>query len=40
MMDSETNKATSFEKAKKYAEENNLVILKGDDIINKYLEEF
>lgn len=39
MMDSETNKATSFEKAKKYAEENNLVLLKGEDIINKYLEE-
>ena len=38
MMDSETGQATSFEDAKKYAEENDLVILKGDDIIKAYLE--
>ncbi len=39
MMDSETGQATSFEDAKKYAEENGLVILKGDDIIDAYLNE-
>ncbi len=40
MMDGKTGKATSFEDARKYAEEHNLVLLKGDDIIEKYLDEF
>ena len=37
MMDSKTGKATSIEDARKYAEKNNLVLLKGEDIINAYL---
>jgi 3,4-dihydroxy 2-butanone 4-phosphate synthase len=40
MMDGETGQATSFDDAKKYAEENDLVLLKGNDIIKKYLEEY
>ena len=39
MMDSKTGRATSIEDAKKYADENGLVLLKGQDIIEKYLEE-
>ena len=39
MMDSETGQATSVADARKFAEENGLVLLKGEDIINKYLEE-
>ena len=39
MMDGETGQATSIADARKYAEENNLVLLRGEDIINKYLEE-
>ena len=39
MMDGETGQATSVADARKYAEENGLVLLKGEDIINKYLEE-
>ena len=35
MMDSETGQATSVADAKKYAEENGLVLLKGEDIIKK-----
>lgn len=38
MMDSKTGRATPFAEAKKYAEDNNLVILKGDDIIDAYLD--
>lgn len=37
MMDSETGQATSFEDAKLFAEENGLVMLKGEDIIEAYL---
>ena len=37
MMDSKTGKTTSIEDARKYAEKNNLVLLKGEDIINAYL---
>ncbi len=36
MMDSETHEATTGEKAKKYAEENDLIHLKGDEIKKKY----
>ena len=39
MMDGETGQATSLDKVRKYAEENGLILLKGVDIINKYLEE-
>ena len=39
MMDGETGQATSIADARKYAEENGLILLKGEDIINKYLEE-
>mgnify|MGYP002514907329 FL=1 len=39
MMDGETGQATSIADARKYAEENGLVLLRGEDIINKYLEE-
>ena len=39
MMDGETGQATSVADARKYAEENGLVLLRGEDIINKYLEE-
>lgn len=39
MMDGETGQATSLEKVRKYADENGLVLLRGEDIINKYLEE-
>lgn len=37
MMDSQTGQATTFEDAKKFAEENDLVMLKGDDVIEAYL---
>ena len=37
MMDSDTGQATSFEDAKLFAEENGLVMLKGEDIIEAYL---
>ena len=40
MMDGETGQATSFEDARKYAEANDLVLLRGNDIIEKYLEEY
>ena len=39
MMDGETGQATSIADARKYAEENGLILLRGEDIINKYLEE-
>ncbi len=39
MMDSKTGQATSVADAKKYAEENGLVLLKGEDIIKEYLKE-
>ena len=39
MMDGETGQATSIADARKYAEKNGLVLLRGEDIINKYLEE-
>ena len=39
MMDGETGQATSVADARKYAEENGLILLRGEDIINKYLEE-
>lgn len=39
MMDSETGKATTFEDAKKFAEVYDLVMLKGDDIIEAYLKQ-
>ena len=37
MMDAKTGQATSVDDASKYAEANNLVLLKGEDIINEYL---
>ena len=37
MMDGETGQATTIADARKYAEDNNLVLLKGEDIINEYL---
>ena len=40
MMDGETGKATSISDARKYAEENGLVLLKGKDIIDEYLKQF
>ena len=39
MMDSQTGQATSFDDAKVFAEKNNLVMLKGDDIIEAYLKQ-
>ena len=39
MMDGETGQATSLDKVRKYADENDLVLLKGEDIINEYLKE-
>ena len=39
MMDGETGQATSIADARKYAEENGLVLLRGEDIINEYLKE-
>jgi 3,4-dihydroxy 2-butanone 4-phosphate synthase len=39
MMDGETGQATSVADARKYAEENGLVLLRGEDIINEYLKE-
>ena len=38
MMDAETHRATPLNKVKEYAEENNLVLLNGDDILKAYLE--
>jgi len=38
MMDGKTGQATTIADARKYAEENGLILLKGEDIINKYLE--
>ena len=38
MMDGKTGQATSIDDARKYAQENNLILLKGKDIIDKYLE--
>ena len=37
IMDKETHKATKIEKVKEYAKKNNLVLLKGEDIIKEYL---
>ena len=37
MMDGETGQATCINDAKKYADENNLVLLRGKDIIDEYL---
>lgn len=39
MMDGETGQATSVADARKFAQENGLILLKGEDIINKYLED-
>ena len=39
MMDGKTGQATSVEDARRYADENNLVLLKGEDIIRQYLKE-
>jgi 3,4-dihydroxy 2-butanone 4-phosphate synthase len=39
MMDGETGQATSLDKVRKYAEENGLILLRGEDIINAYLKE-
>ena len=37
MMDGKTGQATSISDAKEYAKENNLVLLRGKDIIDEYL---
>ncbi len=39
MMDGKTGQATSFKNAKKFADKNNLVMLKGEDIIEAYLKQ-
>ena len=39
MMDGKTGQATSISDAKKYADENNLILLRGEDIINAYLKD-
>lgn len=36
MMDLETHKALTYAKGKKYAEKNNLILIKGEDIIKYY----
>ena len=40
MMDADTGRATSIDDARKYAEENDLVLLRGKDIIDEYISKY